>query len=121
MQLRHFLISTDGKAFVHGPLSSRVALAEMTLYAMKLFMQGETRPKLTVESLGADWFREKQKDQVAQVKAMFELPLYYRQSTTGPDIPPPTEKEKQYRELRDSMNISTARDEEAPVGRGRAF
>lgn len=115
LQLRHFLISTDAKMAVNGPLSARVALAEVVLQSILLFIQNKTAHKLSVSPDGANHFRERQKGSVEKVKALFDLPAYYRNSPTGPAMPPPGEKEMAYQRLRSEMNINPKDEEEEAV------
>jgi hypothetical protein len=70
-RLRAFLISDEAKLITQ---SFNRGIAELTLQAIHLELQGASVEKLIMSLDGADFFRGKQPARVAKIKAMFVLP-----------------------------------------------
>lgn len=101
LKVRNYLISTDAKA-ERAKGSGTVPLAQMVVGAIKRFLDD----KDTVSDEQAlEYFCLLQKDRVAKVKALFELPTYFRGPNPDADMAAPTAKEAEWRKIREEMEV----------------
>jgi hypothetical protein len=107
-ELKRFLASTAAFEIANGGSGGRIALAEIVLQALYNFIHNRTG-KLVYATTGLEFFRAKQAENSEKIKALFELKTYWRRQH-GEQLPPPTDKELKYRQMREEMAIKPVED-----------
>lgn len=110
-QARTFLMGQEAFKISAGGSANRVVLAEVLLQAIFNFIH-DRDVKLRHGMEGAEYFKSKQPEITAKITTLFELETYHR-GTGENELPPPTNREKQWAEFRSGLNIKT--DEDDPI------